>query len=279
MKQWPVIVFLSFILLVTACNEESGDQAATAESLGQILVQTATAQAAQVVEAGDTIATVEAEATVQAQLVEATQVAEATIEALNQAATATAVAPIEAELRSYGIDPSQGRLGWMHPPLALDVEGFLQYGYDNAFIETVAADFVVAADITWNTQFGSTGCGYVVRSDGQEDALSQYLVIATRGAEGHVGFIVQRDGQISIDETEEIYANGIDPLFEWQNDTTNRIVVVGRGDTFTIFTNGTKIGEQTIEAGFEKGFVAFVALNESGFTKCQFDNAWLWLLD
>ena len=111
MKQWSVIVFLSFILVATACSEGSGGQAATAESLGQGLVQTATAQAAQVVESGDTIATAEAEATVQRQLVEATQVAEATIEALNQAATATAVAPIEAELRSYGIDPSQGRLG------------------------------------------------------------------------------------------------------------------------------------------------------------------------
>jgi hypothetical protein len=195
------------------------------------------------------------------------------------AATASAVAPIETELQSYGIDPTQGRVGWIHPPITIEIEGYLQHGYDNQFIETVAADFVVAADITWNTQYGSTGCGYVVRSDGNEEAFNQYLIIATRGAEGHVGFIVQRDGEISIDESEDIYANGIDPLFEWQNDTTNRIVVVGQGDLFTIYTNGTKIGEQTIEAGFEKGFVAFVALNESGYTTCQYDNAWLWLMD
>ena len=29
----------------------------------------------------------------------------------------------------------------------------------------------------------------------------------------------------------------------------------------------------------ERGFVAMVAWSESGRTVCQFDNAWLWLLD
>ena len=33
--------------------------------------------------------------------------------------------------------------------------------------------------------------------------------------------------------------------------------------------------EETI---FEKGFIAFVALSESGTTTCKFDNAWLWLI-
>jgi hypothetical protein len=30
---------------------------------------------------------------------------------------------------------------------------------------------------------------------------------------------------------------------------------------------------------FERGFIAMVAMSESGRTICQFDNAWLWLLD
>lgn len=272
-----VVFLLCAGLLLTACNSGSDGQIATAEALGQALVRTATAQAASAVDQGQVVATAEAQATSQGEIIEATQVAAATEVALAEAATAVAVMPIEAELLTIGIEPSHGRVGWIHDPVTVKVEGYLQYGYANEFLETVAADFVVAADITWNTQYGSTGCGFVLRSDGNEEAFNQYLVIATRGAEGHVGFIVQRDGEVSVDESEEIYANGIDPLFEWQNDTTNRIVVVGRGDTFAIYTNGTKIGEITTEAGFEKGFVAFVALNESGFTTCHYDNAWLWL--
>ena len=113
------------------------------------------------------------------------------------------------------------------------------------------------------------------------------------------------------------------------------MTVVGRGTTFTVFTNGTEIG--VINAGepppapyippapdkpandapnvekeaydlakveydqavasiranyndrmsvyenhgteFPRGFIAMVALAESGYTDCKFDNTWLWLID
>jgi hypothetical protein len=32
-------------------------------------------------------------------------------------------------------------------------------------------------------------------------------------------------------------------------------------------------------AVFEEGFLAMIALSESGRTVCQFDKAWLWLLE
>ena len=271
-------LLVGLALVLIACGAESSGQEATAEALGQAVIQTATAQAANSVDQGQVAATVEAEATAQGQAAAATQAAVSTQAAADQAATATAVAPIEAELRSYGIDPAAGRLGWVHPPVTIHVEDYLGFDYANQFLETVAADFVVAADITWATQYGSAGCGFVVRSNGDEEAFTQYLIVATRGAQGHVGFVVMHDGEVIIEQSQDIYANGIDPLFEWQNDTTNRIVVIGRGDTFTLYTNGTQIGEMTTEGGLDRGFVAFVALNESGYTDCQYDNAWLWLL-
>lgn len=200
-------------------------------------------------------------------------------ESADAAATAAAEAPIRAELQTYGVNPDEGRLGWIHPPELLDVEGYMGYTYTNRFLATVAIDFVISADITWNTQFGTTGCGFVLRTDGNEEALNQYMVIITRGAQGHAGFVTMAEGDVILEESQDIYANGIDPLFEWQNDTTNRVTVVGRGDTFTIYTNGTEIGQVTPETFYEKGFVAFVALNESGYTRCQYDNAWLWLLN
>lgn len=229
--------------------------------------------------ATDALATAQAEATAAAvdrAAAQATATAEA---AAAVAADAAREQPIREALPLYGVDPNEGRLGWIHEPLLIDVEGFQQYTYRNMFAGTVARDFVMSADITWNTQFGTTGCGFVIRSDGNEDAVSQYLVIATRGAQGHVGFIVQEAGEVITDDSVDIYANGIDPLFEWQNDTTNRLTVVGRGDNFRIYTNDTLIGELEGGYGYNEGFVAFVALNESGNTRCQFDNAWLWLLE
>jgi hypothetical protein len=183
------------------------------------------------------------------------------------------------ELQSLGVDTSAGRLAWTQDPLTLFAEGYLNYEFDVQFV-TVATDFVVAADITWNTQFGSTGCGYVVRDNGDEEAGDRYLIVATRGGNGRVITGVQLDGNLVLDDSVDIYANGIDPAFQWQNDTTNRMVVIGRGNTFSIYTNGTFLGDFTPESAFfERGFVAFVALNESGTTTCTFTNAYLWLIN
>lgn len=287
-----LLVVLLGATILAACggSEVAANQAATGTALAGVLNGEDTADTPNDGAAADTpvpeaaptdenVAAVAATATARAAEVEAASAAEATVQAEASAATATAVAPILADLQTYGIDPANGQLAWIHPPLTLDIEGYRQYDYANQFLATVAQDFVLSADITWNTRFGLTGCGFVVRSDGNEEALNQYFIIATRGAQGHVVFGTQINGELELEEVTDIYANGIDPLFEWQNDKTNRIAVVARGNDFTLYSNGTQLGTLTGTAGFEKGFVAFVALNESGTTTCTFNNAWLWLLN
>ena len=145
-----------------------------------------------------------------------------------QTATAAAYAPILAELPKYGVDPSAGRMGWIHPPVTLEVEGFMQYDYINHFIATVAGDFVVSGDITWDAIGAASGCGFVLRSDGKEAALNQYLTIMTRVASGHVLFATMAEGEVVTGQ--DIYAQGHDPNFNWQNQATNRLTVVGRGN-------------------------------------------------
>jgi hypothetical protein len=293
-RHFYLTVFVTALLAaLVACaqsgSSNGGSQNATVSALGVLLTQTAVsaeanaqaqAQATPTVAAADAAVTVQAQATEQVLAAGETRVAADSQTALDAAATATRIAPIQAELASYGVDPAAGQLAWIHPPVTIQTEGYLQYDYANMFAATVAQDFVMSADITWNTRFGTTGCGFVLRTDGREDEqFNQYLVIATRGAQGRVGFIIMQNGTVKDDEITDIYANGIDPLFDWQNDTTNRLTVVARGNTFTIFTNGTRIGEVTPSVQYERGFVAFVALNESGDTTCHYDNAWLWLLN
>jgi hypothetical protein len=36
---------------------------------------------------------------------------------------------------------------------------------------------------------------------------------------------------------------------------------------------------RTTEAVFDQGFVAMLALSESGHTECKFEKAWLWLIE
>ncbi len=302
------------------------------EAFEQEIAMTATARAAEQGNEGDSVATVQAQATESTNFIQATQTAQANLSQQEAAATRAAFGPILAELPKYGVDPESGRPAWVHPPLTIDVSGYMQYDYANQYIGTVAEDFVLSADITWNTQYGSTGCGFILRTNGDEENLDAYLAVATRFGNGRVlfGTIAQNE----IVNGKDFYAYGLDPNFDWKNDTTNRLTVVGRGTNMQIYTNDTLIGDFDVteppprpyippppaspadpddkdqvaayeaakaeydsvvaqinsaynrsvaeyearDVEFLKGFVAFVALNESGTTHCEFDNAWLFLI-
>ncbi|MBT3391331.1 MAG: hypothetical protein HN413_13085, partial [Chloroflexi bacterium] len=181
---------------LAACGGGASAPEMTAQALGQSISLTATAGASDGFDAQADLQTAVAQATEQAAAAVATQAALAGLDAEAAAATATVEAPIRAELPLYGIDPANGHVAWIHPPTALTVTGYLQHDYVNDFIGTVAQNFVVSTDITWDTTTGLAGCGLVLRSNGNQDALSQYLVIATRGANGHVVFNSMLDGKL-----------------------------------------------------------------------------------
>jgi hypothetical protein len=240
-----VIHLLILVGIVSACSSGSGtnDSAsqATIEAISAAVRGTATVEAAANSDPNAPVETAQAEATARSQSIEATQAAQEALSDEAQAATATAFAPFVADLPQYGVDPSQGRPGWIHPPVTLEIDGYLQYDYLNQFVATVAKDFVISSDITWNTQYGTSGCGFVLRSNGDKNALDQYMTIVTRGASGHVVFSTMSDGDVVSGR--DIYAYGKDPNFNWGNNVTNRLTVVGRGLTFSIYSNDTLIGE------------------------------------
>jgi hypothetical protein len=291
--------------------------------------ETATAQAEFALNPDASVATAHALATEQELSIAATQAAGITLSDEAKAATASAEAPILAELPKYDVDPSAGRVGWIHPPETLEVEGFMQYDYVNYFISTLASDFVISADITWDAIGSEASCGFVMRSDGNEAAMDTYLATISRVGSGHFLFLTVAKGEMVTGQV--FYANGRDPAFDWQNGATNRLTVVGRGNHFWIYTNGTLIGDvdpsappvlnlppkpektagmseaefllaqaqfdaevaqvkaeynarlkalKNADTTFDRGFMALVALSRAGKkATCQFDNAWLWLIE
>jgi hypothetical protein len=234
---------LILVGILSACGQGSSNSAkqATLEAISAAVRGTATVEAVGKLNPNAAVETAQAEATAYGQAIGATQTAQAALSDEARAATATAFAPFAADLPKYDVDPSQGRPGWIHPPVTLEVDGYLQYDYLNQFVATVARDFVISSDITWNTQYGTSGCGFVLRSNGDKNALDQYMAIVTRGASGHVLFSTMSDGKLVSGR--DIYAYGKDPNFNWGNNVTNRLTVVGRGLNFSIYSNDTLIGE------------------------------------
>jgi hypothetical protein len=235
-----MLIVLTILLQACGANNASESMDATVSAIRQALSGTATAEQIKAVNAGE-LAAAQAEATQKSLNISATQTAQFANRDVSGLATATLTAPIIAELPSYGLNGSSGRIGWIHNPLTLEIRGYQEFTYGNDFMNITAGNFVLAADITWNTQYGDSGCGFMFRSNGDQQKPDQYMVIATRFAEGHVVFTALDDGELA--NMHDFFPKSQDRSFDWQNGTTNRIAIVARDNLIEIYTNLIKIGE------------------------------------
>jgi len=339
-EQHKFHLLLGFLVLLSvslACGVNLGgsdDSQSTLDAMSVSIAQTATAGAAgDEGESSGAVQTAQAQATQKSAEINLTQTAIAENQSQEQAAQNEAAAPIIAEIPRYGLDPDKGQFGWAQGPLVLEVEGYQQNAFGNEYQHIPAADFALAADITWNTQYGTSGCGFMFRSDGNQQKPNQYMILISRAALGHAVFMAMADGEPA--NLRDFYIREEDRSFDFHNDATNRLVVVARGNLIEIYTNGIKVGEvltteppkrpanppkpqkpadssdtnamniynaqlaeyedlvaemsetyniasfnfEEKEAVFEQGFLGMLAISESGRTRCEFSNAWLWLID
>ena len=212
----------------------------TLTPMSALVRETATARAGNT-GGSDELATAIVKATQRSGEIYGTQTARASLNSASRLATATAMAPVVAELPRYGVDPGQGYVAWMHNPVTIELQGWMQTGTANDYAQITARDFVLAADITWNTKNSLSGCGFYLRSNGDTNDPTQYTVIISRVASGHLAFLAMVDGTIS--NFREFFPKSEDKSFSWLNDSTNRLAVVVRGAFLDLYTNGELIGQ------------------------------------
>ncbi len=192
-------LFLLFLIPILAGCGLPGDKDQpnpTLTALSQAIAGTSTAENVED-SSGNELATAEAKATVESDTVFATQTSQSVGQDESTLATATIAAPIVAELPVYGLDESSGRAGWVHNPLTLETTGYQEMAFGNDYMNVTAADFVLASDIYWDTQYGSSACGFMFRSNGDQNKPSQYMVLISRFANGRAIFTAVADGEIA----------------------------------------------------------------------------------
>jgi hypothetical protein len=214
-----LIVVLVWMGLILACSS-SDDAEATAQAINDIFSMTATAAAPEVEDSGNVYLTAQAEATEQV-------IVEPEVDSESLQATAMAESNVIGELKLYGIDPEKGQVGWIHPPIKLEADRYMAFDFANDYPEIIVQDFVIAADITWDTQYGTSGCGYLLRSNGDQNSGDQYMVLITRGGNGHLIFAITENGNPVGGY--DVFPRTYDRSFDWHNETTNRVAVVGKG--------------------------------------------------
>jgi Flp pilus assembly protein TadG len=237
-----LLLIALFLAVIGGCTPVSGPEPVntTLTAMSASIAQRATESADEEKNAGVLI-TAQAKATKEAQSIMATQTARIGEQVEAVKSTDVASSPVIAELSKFGIDPSTGRVGWIHDPLTIELEGYQQIETGNDYMNVTAADFVLSADINWETQYGSSGCGFLFRSDGNKEKINQYMVIASRFANGRVIFMALSEGELG--NMHGFYPKDTDPTFDWQNNTVNELTIVARGNLIELYTNGIKIGE------------------------------------
>jgi hypothetical protein len=238
------LFFAALLLLFSlACGLGSQNLSPMSETLTPLSAEvagTVTAQAANVGGADDQLATSYAQATATDTALNATLAQLAAVITPNPG-TATAIAPALAELPFYQIDPSQGYVAWVHRPVTIELNGYQQSDYKNDYQGIVARDFVMSADITWHTYNSLSACGFMFRSNGDTNKPTQYMVVITRFATGYLAFTATVKGETSNMRT--IYPYSQDKSFTWQNDATNRLAIVVRGQNIDAYTNQHLVGQ------------------------------------
>ena len=230
---------LTVILFAASCGSRKMDpMSMTLTPMSASIAGTATARSSSA-GSSDDLATAIANATTQAREIYATQTARASLNEPARLATMTAQAPVMAELPRYGIDPGDGYVAWMHNPVTIELKGYQQNGYANDYQNITAADFVMAADITWHSGTSLYLCCFMFRSDGNTNKPNQYVVAITRTASGYMAFLAMQDGKIANFQT--YYPKSEDKSFSWFEDATNRLAVVARGNLLDMYTNGVLI--------------------------------------
>ncbi|MBN1538215.1 MAG: hypothetical protein JW908_15865 [Anaerolineales bacterium] len=286
--------------------------------------------------------------TQQAREAEATQFVLKLTEDAIATATAALNAPVLDELPRYGVDSASGHVAWLHDPVTVSIDGYRSSSSANDYGDLSVKDFVLAADINWDTEYGVSGCGFSLRSDGNTESANQYRVIFTRSTDGHVFFNALLNGKVA--NYKDLYANFYDPELDWNNGATNHMAIVVRGNSIRIFSNRNLVGEvdltesppskpvlpdkpvkppspssdlsgkdlqeakkayqqllteykedmdkydemsskilaehnailnayDQMQGVYEEGFVGLLAYASSGYSNCQFTNAWLWVIE
>lgn len=205
---------------------------ASAEAIQTFVVQTATQRVQDYPDASSALATAQVQATQVAENVQATVAAQRTLEASRLDATAQAFSQVRAELPFYGVNPAvDGHPGWVHPSFSLNPTTHNESQFHSDYPETVAKNFVLSSEITWKSLYGTSGCGYVFRANGNELSPTQYVALILRGR--FMIFSVIVDGKLANARPVFIDLNS----FAWQNGSTNTFTVVAREDEISFYLN------------------------------------------
>lgn len=192
-------------------------------------------------------------------------------------AAAAALAKIQPDLEAYGLLPQDGHLAWQgDETVTLTANTYL--GWNAQFIEPGLEfkNFIFQTEVTWESSGGLAGCGFVFRAEPDLQSGAQYRFNIIRLSGVPAWFVLRfTHGMVDAYLGNRLQT---DPAINQGQGDTNKIAVLAKDNAFTFFANGKRLGT-LLDGRYAQGNLAYLVNQESGETKCAFNNAWAWVLD
>jgi hypothetical protein len=191
-------------------------------------------------------------------------------------AIADVVKQIDEELLTIGYSTDRGSLGWVNEgPEEITIRNFNSHEWITLSSGQSFSDFVLKADVTWESTSGLATCGFWFRADGDDEDAEHYKFQAIRLSGlpvWDVEYWQFNEWQGTITPGGRVVSTA---HLNQEQGSTNTFLLAAEGSLFTAYANGQKLGQVTVNT-LRDGLVTFYAWQESGDTTCTFDNAWLW---
>jgi hypothetical protein len=206
-----------------------------------------------------------------------TENAAATRTAKAEATREKATSKILEEMRLVGL-PTDGELVWYSADdqqLDISLTKYMEMLYVPVNEDRLFKDFILRAEVSWNSQTGLAGCGVIFRATPPLDNGLQYRLFFMRlsGAPAwdieywkNNEFLVNLMGSIKFNNSINL-----------DQDATNIYYLQVQGDQMTVYANGARIGTTAYDK-LDEGQLAFFASQESGKTVCAFTNVYIFEL-
>ncbi len=195
-------------------------------------------------------------------------------------ATQTAEAVIKIimnDLEPYKISIDQGSLAFYDKDgTTINAEGYNVYYYDNQLTGDLdLANYILKADIGWESTTGLAGCGIIFRSGDDIEKDPQYVFNAMR-LSGVPAWDLE---YLNNGKFESYVTNNVRYSYEidLKQGAVNHYVIVVKGNQMTVYANGKEIGSGQSDT-LTHGRFAFKTWQESGKTTCTFSDMWIWEL-
>jgi hypothetical protein len=189
---------------------------------------------------------------------------------------AAVIEEIDADLQEIGYSTEVGSLAWVsEAPEAITITTYASHDWIPLASGRDFSDFVLKADVTWESTGGLALCGFWFRAESDDEDAPHYKFLTIRFSGlplWDVEYWKYNNWVSTISPGGRTISS---PHIDQEQGATNTYILAAEGSVLTVYANGHRLGQVTIST-LKEGILAFYASQESGETTCTFDNAWVW---